>query len=401
MTLATTRRTALAGGASLLAMPAILRAQPAAVKIGMIHPVSGALAFGGQQCRLGGTTAVADINAAGGIKSLGGAKLEAVLGDAQGRPEIAASLVDQMAEAGVAAFTGAYASGLGLVATQAAAQKGLPFSIDSGIDDALTTRGLTNTFRFFPSASTAATDAVTALADINKAAGSPAKSAVLVHEDSAFGTGVATLLAAKLPGIGIRVAENIAHATPTRDFTNIALRIKAAKPDLVIMTNYPNEYVLLTRTLEQQRVELVAFYSVLGGGFNLKFAHDLPQVSNGIIDVNHWYNPRDSHGPAFRKRIEAAGHVFGWEVLLGYFAVQLLADGLEHAASADKVKLTAALAASTYHTDWLPYGPTKFVDGQNQGAHPVALQIQDKDLKVIWPTQFADAKAMFPAPKAP
>ena len=394
-----TRRIALAGTAAL-AMPGVLRAQPAAIRIGMVHPVTGALADGGGRCRLGGQAAVADVNAAGGIKSMGGAGLEAVLGDAQGRPEIAASLVDSMAESGVAAFIGAYSSGLGLAATQAAAKAGIPFSIDSGISDALTGRGLANVFRFFPANATFTNDAMAALDAINKKAGSPAKTAILVHEDSEFGTSTAKLLAAKLPPIGIEVRSIIPHATPTRDFTNIALRIKGEKPDLVMMTNYPGEYVLLARTLVQQRVELAGLYSVSGGGFNLKFAREQPQVAEGMLDFNHWYNPRDARAPAFRKRIEDAGGVFSWEVLFGYFAVRLLADAMERAGSADKERLTAALAASTFSDHFMPYGPTRFEGGQNQGAHASAQQIQRGDIAVVWPDSFADAPAVFPRAKA-
>ena len=394
-----TRRIALAGTAAL-AMPGVLRAQPAAIRIGMVHPVTGALADGGGRCRLGGQAAVADVNAAGGIKSMGGARLEAVLGDAQGRPEIAASLVDSMAESGVAAFIGAYSSGLGLAATQAAAKAGIPFSIDSGISDALTGRGLANVFRFFPANATFTNDAMAALDAINKKAGSPAKTAILVHEDSEFGTSTAKLLAAKLPPIGIEVHSIISHATPTRDFTNIALRIKGEKPDLVMMTNYPGEYALLARTLVQQRVELAGLYSVSGGGFNLKFAREQPQVAEGMLDFNHWYNPRDARAPAFRKRIEDAGGVFSWEVLFGYFAVRLLADAMERAGSADKERLTAALAASTFSDHFMPYGPTRFEGGQNQGAHASAQQIQRGDIAVVWPDSFADAPAVFPRAKA-
>ena len=394
-----TRRAALAAGAGL-ALPGVLRAQPAAVRIGFIHPVTGALGEGGQRCRLGGQTAVADVNAAGGIRAMGGAKLEAVLGDAQGRPEIAASLVDQMAEQGVAAFIGAYSSALGLAATQAAARAGLPFSIDSGIADALTGRGLPNVFRFFPPNATFTNDAMAALDAINKKAGSPAKTATLVHEDSEFGTSTARLLASKLPPIGIEVKSVIPHATPTRDFTNVALRIKSEKPDLVMMTNYPGEYTLLARTLVQQRVELAGLYSVSGGGFNLKFAREQPAVAEGMMDFNHWYNPRDPRAPAFRKRIEDQGAVFSWEVLFGYFAVRLLADAMERAGSAERDKLTAALASSTFADHFMPYGPTKFAGGQNQGAHATAQQIQKGDVAVVWPDQFADAAAVFPRARA-
>ena len=394
-----TRRIALAGVATL-AMPLVARAQPAAIKLGLIHPVTGALAGAGQRCRLGGQLAIADINAAGGIKSMGGATIEALLGDAQGRPEIATQLVDQMAEAGASGFTGCFASALGLAATQAAAKYNIPFSIDSGIADALTTRGLKNVFRFFPNNTTATGDAMAALDALNKKAGSPARTAVVVHEDSEFGTNSAKLQAANLPKIGIEVKAMLPHATPTRDFTNIVLRIKSEKPDIVLISNYENEYVLLARTLVQQRVELVSTYSISGGGFNLKFAKEAPTVAENMIDFNHWHNPKDPRATAFRKRVEDSGQFYSWELPFGYFAVRLLADAWERAGSTDKDKAIAALDASTMSDHFMPYGPTKFTNGQNSGSHPVALQIQQGDMKVIWPDAFADTAAVFPRPKA-
>ena len=48
--------TALAGS---IGFPAILGAQPAAIKVGLIHPVTGFVAYNGQQGRLGGTMAIA------------------------------------------------------------------------------------------------------------------------------------------------------------------------------------------------------------------------------------------------------------------------------------------------------------------------------------------------------
>ena len=305
-----------------------------------------------------------------------------------------------MNEQGAAGFTGCFASAIALAATQAAAKYNLPFCIDSGIADSITARGLKNVFRLFPNATGTTKDAITALDAINKKAGSPAKTAILVHEDSEFGTNTAKALGAELPGIGIQVLESIPHATPTRDFTNIVLRIKAAKPDLVIPTNYNNEYVLLARTIVQQKVDLVGIYSVAGGGFNLRFAKEQPTVSENIIDFNHWLNPRAPGAAAFRKKFDDRGATFGFEVLFGYFAMRFLADAIEHAGSADKEKVIAALASSTYSSDILPYGPTKIVNGQNQNAHAEALQIQGGDIKVIYPEQYADAKPVFPRPKA-
>ena len=136
--------------ASALAFPLIGGAQPKPLKVGVLHPVTGALAYSGQQCRLGAQLAIEDINAAGGIKSLGGAKLEALLGDAQSQPQAGAAEVEKMNEAGVSAIVGAYASAICLATTQAAAKYNLPHVVDVGVADQIVERGLKNTFRFGP-----------------------------------------------------------------------------------------------------------------------------------------------------------------------------------------------------------------------------------------------------------
>ena len=81
--------------------------------------------------------AIADINAAGGIKSMGGAQLEALLGDSQTKPEIGAAEVEKMNEAGVHAIQGCYQSAVGLAASAAAAKYNIPFSVDVGVSDKL------------------------------------------------------------------------------------------------------------------------------------------------------------------------------------------------------------------------------------------------------------------------
>ena len=133
-----------------LAFPLVGGAQPKPVRVGVLHPVTGALAYSGQQCRLGAQMAIEDINQAGGIKSLGGAKLEAMLGDAQSQPQAGAAEVEKMNEAGVSAIVGAFASAICLATTQAAAKYNLPHVVDVGVADQIVERGLKNTFRFGP-----------------------------------------------------------------------------------------------------------------------------------------------------------------------------------------------------------------------------------------------------------
>ncbi len=382
-----------------VAMPTVLRAQAAPIKIGILQPVTGALAYDGQQGRIGAEAAIRDINAAGGIKSLGGAKLEMVFGDARSTPEAGTQEVERMQGEGVAAIVGGFASPICLAATQAAARYDLPYIVDVGVSDQIVKRGLKNTFRFGPGFGTVATQALDNLAKLNDAAGKPAKTVVLVHEDGLFGSGLAKLMAAELPKRGFEVLDTIAHPTPTRDMSNVALQIKAKNPDLVIPSSYYGEFVLLSRTMQQQRIRPKGIYAVLNGAAsNFRFVKEFPEAANNVMDCNHWHDPRKPKSLELRKEVEGKGNFWTYNIPMNYSAVLLLADAIERAKSADRTKITEALASSTFAGHIMPYGPTKFVDGQNTGAAPVNTQVQGNDIKVIFPETFADAKPVFPVP---
>jgi len=388
---------ALSAGAAL-GFPAVLRAQSGPVKVGVLHPVTGFLSYSGNLCRLGAQIAIDEINASGGIKSLGGAKLQAVLGDAQSKPEAGVSEVEKMNEEGVSAIVGAYASAICLATSQAAAKYSIPNVVDVGVADQIVERGLKNTFRFGPGYRTVSEAAINDLHVLNTLAGKPLSTVMIVHEESLFGTGTANLLAAQLPGLGYKVVEVVKHANPTRDFSNIVLRMKSLNPDILIPANYYNEYALLLRTMKQQAVAPRAIYSVLGGAASsFKFVKEFPDVANGVIDCNHWYNAKDKRATALRRKVEGMkDQFFTYEVFLNYQCVYLLADAIERAKSRDRAAIIEALAASTWNGHFMPYGPTKFVNGQNTGARPLVMQVLKGDIKVVLPKEYRESDPVFP-----
>jgi len=388
---------ALGAAATVAGFPAIAQSQSGPVKIGIVHPVTGFLAYSGNLCRVGAKLAVDEINANGGIKSLGGAKIDASYADAQSKPEVGVAEVEKFNSAGVSAIVGAYASAICLATTQAAAKYNIPHVVDVGVADQIVERGLKNTFRFAPGYKVVARTAINNLHIMNTLARKPAKTVMIIHEESLFGTGTANLLAAELPGMGYEVKEVVKHANPTRDFNNIVLRMKALNPDIVIPANYFNEYALLVRTMKQQNVQPKAIYSVLGGAASsFKFVKEFPDAADGVIDCNHWYNPKDKRALALKKKVEAMGEFYTYEVFLNYQAVYLLADAIERAKSRDRAAINDALTNSTWDKHFMPYGPTKFVNGQNQGAQPLAMQVLKGDIKVILPNSYAEAAPVFP-----
>lgn len=394
------RRTLLKlGAAGALGLPAIARAQDKTVKIGVLEPLTGNLAYNGTQARAGAQFAIDAINAAGGIKSMGGAKLQAVVVDAQSRPDVAAAGVDTLAQAGVVAFIGCQASALGLASSQAAARYNLAQVVDVGTSEQIVSRGLTNVFRFTPGVNKCTATAMTNLKALNDAAGNPVKTAAVIYEDGPFGSGMSQLLAKELPAQGITIVESISHPTPQRDFTNVVLRIKAAKPDIIIPSDYLNEYTLLATGLMQQRVPAKAIYSILGGAAsNIRFVREHNAAAQYVMDVNHWYDPRKPESQALAAKVAEAKLDLTYDIMVSYACIQLIADALEHSASDDRQKMIEALAGSTYDGSIMPYGPTKFVDGNNLGAQPVNTQVRGEKIELVFPKDFATAEPVFPMP---
>ncbi|MGU9978910.1 ABC transporter substrate-binding protein [Phreatobacter sp. HK31-P] len=396
----TTRRNLLttgAAGALVLSAPGLVRAQAAPVKLGILQPVTGALAQDGEYGRIGAQLAIDDINAAGGIKSLGGAKIEMVFGDARSNPEAGTQEVEKMHAEGVSAIVGGFASPICLAASQAASRYDIPYAVDVGVSDQIVSRGLKNTFRFGPGFGAVTRAAIDNLVKLNDAAGKPARTVVLVHEDGLFGTGLAKLMNERLSALGFQILETIPHPTPARDMSNVALRIRALNPDLVIPSSYYGEFVLLARTMQQQRIRPKGIYAVLNGAAsNFRFVKEFPDAANNVMDCNHWADPRKAKTAELRAKVEAMGRFWLYNVPLNYSSVRLVADAIERSGSRDRVKIIEAMAASTFADHIMPYGPTKFENGQNTGAAPVNTQIQNGDIKVIFPDAFADAKPVFP-----
>ena len=252
-------KTAAAGtvvvAAGNLSFPYIVKAAKS-VKIGVVHPVTGWAQYSGSQCRFGALLALEEINSAGGIKSMGGAKLEAVLGDAQSKAEIGAAEVEKMNGAGVSSIVGAYASNICLATTQAAAKHGIPHVVDVGVSDKVVSRGLSNTFRFGPGFGIITRVGVESFIEINRAAGSPTKSVAIVHENTTgFGAGIAGIMTKGLKPEGIEVVDVQSHPTPNKDFRNIVLKLKEVDADVIIPSHYYGEGVLFLRTLQRQKLQ--------------------------------------------------------------------------------------------------------------------------------------------------
>lgn len=145
-----TRRAALAGTASLLAAPAIIRAQSSApIRVGEINSYSNQPEFTGPY-RRGWEMAVAAINDRGGLQ---GRKLEFIARDDAGKPENAVRAASELLnDEHVDLLAGGYLSNVGLAISAAALQAKKLYVAGEPLTDALVwEKGNRYTYRVRPS----------------------------------------------------------------------------------------------------------------------------------------------------------------------------------------------------------------------------------------------------------
>ncbi|MFZ5912325.1 MAG: ABC transporter substrate-binding protein [Chloroflexota bacterium] len=367
------------------------------VRVGVLYPLSGDLASTGQDNQNGAVLAAEEINAAGGIQSLGGAKLELVFGDTQGNPDIGAQETERLIqEENVVAIIGAYQSSVTKPATQAAERLETPFIVNMAISDIITERGFQYTFRVCPKAQYYGRDQVLFLKDLTQLAGYPVQRVALLYENTDFGTATSLAQKAAIQENGLEVVAEVSYtAEGATDLSNEVAQVLAAEPDAILEVTYLNDSVLIARALAEAGAT-IPLVDAAGGVVYPEYVEQLGETAEGSFTLVEY-----SEYAAGGKELNARFHErFGADITgnsaYAYQAVYVLADALERAGSLDKAQLRAALAA----TD-MPQGPQMILpaerihfdaDGQNEFATLFMAQIQDGELVPVWPAAFAASK---------
>ncbi len=126
------------------------RAQAKPVNIGVIMPLSGANAQFGINSRSGIELVADEINAAGGIKALGGAKINLIVADATSTPTTAGTVAQRLiTQNEVTAILGAFASSLTIAISEVTERRDIPL-LTMSFADQITGRGFKNIFRSSP-----------------------------------------------------------------------------------------------------------------------------------------------------------------------------------------------------------------------------------------------------------
>ena len=354
----------VAAAAGTIGFPNVLRgADPKEILIGHIHPLSGALGFDGQELKKGMMLAVKEINDAGGIKSMGGAKLKLLDADSEGKPELAVSAVERFNREGVVAVMGAYQSAVTLVAAQQAEKLQVPFVVTVAVADEVTARGFKYTFRVQPSAEQMASQTVKYVSEIAKATGQTVKTIAYLHDDTAFGASLSGHVKKYAPNYGMEVIADVPYSPRAADVATEVGKIKAAGADVVMDTGYFGDGVRVLKTMRDVKLKSKGIIGCGNGAFSHpKFVEELGTLTEYVMDGNYCANPKSPFTKkAFANYKAAYGAGMGPSTVFSYQPVYVLADALERAKSANRDAVREALSKTDLKDHILPQGPLSSV----------------------------------------
>lgn len=370
------------------------------ISIGALHPLTGALADDGSAMNEAVQMAIDDVNEAGGIESLDGAQLELITADSQGDPEVGQTETQRMIDEGAVALIGAFQSAVAINVASLAERSQIPFVIDVAVDDAIITDESRYTFRLQPNATSMGTVGAQNLAAIAEASGEPVERIAYMHEESAFGTSVYEAFAAEADTLGMEIVETISYnAFEVSDLTTELSQVSAADADLLAVTGYFPDGVLLAREAMAVQPEVNAVYGVANGAFDLaQFPADVPDGSEYYFDSNYRFDSTNLDVQEIRAAYEErTGNPMRTAAVFSYQAVLLIADALERAGSADPQDLRDALSESSLDPLLAYTGPIEFDEtGENVNAAPIVTQVQDGSVVQVYPDELAEAEAILP-----
>ncbi len=344
-------RRALLGAA--LATPALLGARGALAQSGPLRiatagPMTGQYAAFGAQMREGATQVVTDINAAGGVM---GQQLALEIGDDACDPRQAVSVANQLSGRQVRLVAGHFCSGSSIPASKVYGEEGVLQISPASTNPVFTESGDWNTFR-----TCGRDDQQGLVAGQYIAKNFGGQQIAVLHDNSAYGKGLADETKKSLNAAGKQEALYAAYTAGERDYNALVSRMKNANIGVIYVGGYHTEAGLILRQAKEQGMQVTLiggdalvtneFWQITGAagqGTLMTFAPDL-RTRPGAAEVVGRFKARN---------VDPEGYT-----LYTYAAVQIWAAAAAKADSVEPRRVAATLKSGGPWTSVL--GQTSF-----------------------------------------
>jgi len=387
------RRTVLSGTAAYLAAPFIIssaRAEAPPVNVGVIMPLSGPNAQFGINSRNGVELVADEINKAGGIAELGGAKINLVVADATSTPTTAGTVAQRLiTQQDITAVLGAFASSLTLAISEVTERRDIPL-LTMSFADQITGRGYKNIFQVVAKASVIGKAQFEYTAAIAQAAGTKIEKIAIMYEDTAYGTAQANGLRAGAKAANVELVMDDAYPLGITDTTPLINKLRASGAQAVFPVSYLNDSLLIIRTMRQQKVTIPA----IGGaaGYVIPdFEKGLGEFAENVLSIDTSnYDLAPELTERFRKRF---GYFMVHEALEHAVCLEIVVQAIKKAKSAKAEEVAAALRGAKFTGGWIngmTGGAVQFNEaGLNVLSVPLMVQWRAKDIVTVWPKEIA------------
>src|SRR4029078_10013029 len=373
----------------------IVRAQGAALKVGVLLPRSGYQAGIGQDCQRG-------VDIAGGLlKELGYPALQIVNADNETNVDVARSRAEKLIADGAQLLVGAFDSGQSSAIAQVAEQKGIPYVINIAAAPPITEQGYKFVFRNFPTAPMILGDAFGNQKEVFEAAGSAPKLVVFMHVNDTFGTAMQKGIGAVMPKFNMpyTIAETISYDPAARALSVVVSKEEATGADALLMVSRLNDAILVTRELVKQRWSPMGILSMGPGWYEDQYLKTLGKLGDGPLSLVPWDYPTQP----LSKQLEGAlakkypgvnmntNHVYTFEALL------VAADAHKRAKTTDPKALADAIRATNITENVSPGPGISFNEkGQNDKLRNSAIQNRGGKLVTVAPNGSTNTKPQWP-----
>ena len=400
---------AAAGAAMVGSMgfPGAARAQAKEIKVAMIAPLSGPWARPGQLIQMGASMAIDEINAGGGIKSMGGARLRLISADAGDSAEKAKNAAQRLIadEPDLVGGTGAWLSSFTLAVTEVTERAQIPW-LTLSYADSITERGFKYVFQTSPVASVQSMGSIPALLELAKTATGKALTTVGVIGDNTASPVffLKPLREGGLTKFGLKTVLDETYTPPLSDATSLIQKVRTTKPEvLLFLSTTISDLKLGLEKMNEFRLGKGAI-PVIANGAHMGAPEVLKNIPADLLEglifiVADWnMKGQESINDNFKKRTKEP-----WitqDAITAYGDMWVFKEALERAKVADKVKvaeeirkleLTSGPAALAFP------GGVKFDDkGRRMNAPIVMVQWQKGVPLTIYPADRALAKPYWP-----
>jgi branched-chain amino acid transport system substrate-binding protein len=285
-----TRREFAVGASGVLlgsvAAPFVRRAGAAdsTIRIGVVNSMSGGLAAYAQEGQPAFEYIIKKINAEGGIKSKGGAKIELIQADDTSQPARTATEARRLiTEEKVQLLTGTILSAQMLALTPVLDELKMPtLSVWAG--GARSNYMFTLGYPYDRGYAQSMHDFVVFLRDSEKF---KIKTAVMGYSNYEAGQQVNKFLHEKLKASGIEIIGEAPLDTKAQDQTSAMVRIRSLKPDVVVGLVTPRDGILLHQARYNLNYHGSIFCGGTGGYSDLSLWKDLgPEIGKAVLTKN-------------------------------------------------------------------------------------------------------------------